>query len=116
MMDKSKQQLLLSVFGEIGAGKSSLLNNILRTYCEMFEFPYDNDKMPFASGVNNFAITTNVKAIFKGNLKLIDIPGSNDPDQERSDFDIAGMLTLATEEALKDRNCGINGFIQCITK
>ena len=67
--------------------------------------------MPFAAGVNNLAVTTCAKAITKGNLKLIDIPGSNDPNQDRSDFEIAGMLTLSTEEALKEKKCGVNGFM-----
>ena len=46
----------------------------------MFDLQYNADKMPFAAGVNNLAVTTCAKAITKGNLKLIDIPGSNDPN------------------------------------
>merc|ERR1711981_9361 len=88
----------------------------MRTYCEMSDLQYNEDKMPFSAGVNNFAVTTEVKAISKGNMRLIDIPGSNDPNRARSDFEIAGMQVLSTEEALKDKQCGMNGFIQCVAK
>jgi len=78
-VQRNKQPLILSVFGEIGAGKSSLLNNIMRTYCETFKYKYDSEKLPFKKGCQSFAVTTDAKIISKGPLRLIDTPGSNDP-------------------------------------
>jgi len=68
-MEAAKHQLTnLVVYGETGAGKSSLLNFIINSYSQKFPEFEANDNVYFSTSISHFGVTTKSESKIIGNL------------------------------------------------
>ena len=103
----------VAVFGECGQGKSTLLNKISQVY--LINIAKENSHLiEFEASQSVKSVTSSVKIAKSGNMTLIDSPGFNDPNKERTDKAIFMDLISNLREPLKSPNEGISMFIQCI--
>ena len=102
----------MCVFGECGQGKSTLLSLLSKLYCE--NYAKDQHPCDFYSGKSFGSVTSCVKVGTTGDMILIDTPGFNDTNVQRSDKRILNELIQTIRPMLYDSKVGISGFIQCI--
>ena len=72
------------VFGECGQGKSTTLNHIVDLVKEQFP-DHKGNGCNFKHGKSLRAVTSYVQQGTIGNMTLIDTPGLNDAEADRSD-------------------------------
>ena len=101
------------MFGECGQGKSTTLNSIV----ELVKAKYLNSNAygcEFKSKKSNQAVTSFVQQGKVGNMTLIDTPGLNDTNSDRSDKNIFLEMIKNVSIYLKDEEQGITSLILCI--
>ena len=101
------------VFGECGQGKSTTLNQIVDQVAQ------DNNLGPshgcqFKSEKSFKSVTGCFKEGTIGNVSLMDTPGLNDPNAERSDKNIIIEMMKNLGSKLKDPTQGISSLILCV--
>ena len=101
------------VFGESGQGKSTTLNKIVE--CVALDNALGpNHGCSFKSESSFKSVTGCLKEGTIGKISLIDTPGLNDPNVERSDKNIIIEMIKNLQAKLNDPSQGISSLILCV--
>lgn len=107
-----KDKPLLLLFGEMGNGKSTTGNVIIKDQLKKRSKPF-NKESAFVASKDTQAVTKNIKIKYFREIALIDTPGFNDPHKTRTDpqifINICNMLNDIN--ILSD---GIAALMQCV--
>ena len=110
--EQSHNQFTLVTIGECGQGKSTSLSKISKLYQK--NFAKDKAACHFEHKQSYKSVTGVCKTATTGDMILIDTPGFNDTNTDRSDKKILNELTKIIRPRLCDKKQGITAFIQCI--
>ena len=97
---------LLVVEGEIGTGKSTTCCTLSYLYCTSLNIDY-KDKQ-FKHGRQTERVTTSVKTVHACDLSVMDTPGTNDFQNELSDYEIAKMKYQSLNSAFSKPEKGVS--------
>ena len=100
---KAQKKWNAVVFGECGQGKSTVLSKIARLYADNF-CPPGSHATHFVSKQSYASVTPCVKIGSTGDMTLIDSPGFNDADIQKTDKNIMIELIRIIRPMLYDRN------------
>ena len=103
----------IAVFGECGQGKSTVLNKV----ADIIANKYHEGNIracTFKSMKSYKSVTPFVQTGTVGDVTLIDTPGFNDCDVNRSDKKIFIEMVHTLRQVVKDPQQGLSCFIQCI--
>ena len=101
------------VYGECGQGKSTTLNQIV-DHLASLDGPSSKLSLQFVSNKSFKSVTGCFKEGTFGQMSLMDTPGLNDPNAERSDKSIIIEMMKNLEAKLKDKEQGITSLILCV--
>ena len=100
------------VFGELGNGKSTTLNKIVKLIADKF-FKGDSQGCDFRSMQSVESVTSCVEARTIGNMTLIDTPGVNDPNLARSNKNTFIEMIKSMKQRFENPEQGISSLILC---
>ena len=113
MQLKENNQFTAVVFGEVGQGKSTTLNSLVKLAEEKY-FKGQDHNCKFEGRKDLKSVTSYIKMGSIGNMTLIDTPGLNDPETGRSDKNINIEIIKTLSNQLNDRQQGISSLILCV--
>jgi putative ribosome biogenesis GTPase RsgA len=92
------QKSLLVLFGEMGNGKSTTGNAIIKNQCDKEGYQFLKSDA-FKASKDTKAVTTSCKVKFFSDLALLDTPGFNDPEKKRTDKDLfVDLCTVLSDQ------------------
>ena len=98
--------------GEIGTGKSTTCTTLMYLYCKPLGI--DHRQKQFKFGRQTERVTTTVKTIHANDLSIMDTPGTNDFQNELSDYDIAKMKHISMNTEFSNAVKGVSCIAQTI--
>ena len=101
------------VYGECGQGKSTTLNQIVK-HLASEEGLGSEQSVQFESNKSFKSVTGCFKEGTIGQMSLMDTPGLNDPNAERSDKCIIIEMMKNVGAKLRDKEQGITSLILCV--